>query len=96
MRRGSGIPPSEALNRADEWSFSLCCVAIFLLAVCGTCGSSLRDEPAMPFCVFDYARRSTLGDWLDVLSEFDILQGGWMEVALLKRTYLGEEDDSQT
>ena len=27
--------PSEALNRADEWSFSLCCVAIFLLAVCG-------------------------------------------------------------
>ena len=35
-RRGSGMPPSEALNRADEWSFSLCCVAIFLLAVCGT------------------------------------------------------------
>ena len=31
MRRGSGIPPSEALNRADEWSFSLCCVAIFSL-----------------------------------------------------------------
>ena len=38
-RQGSGIPPSEALNRADEWSFSLCCVAFFLLAVCGTCGA---------------------------------------------------------
>ena len=38
-RRGSGMPPSEALNRADEWSFSLCCVAIFLLAVCGSCGA---------------------------------------------------------
>ena len=53
------MPPSEPPNRADEWSFSLCCVAIFLLAVCG---SSLRDESATPFCVIDYARSSTLGD----------------------------------
>ena len=39
MPRGSGMPPSEAPNRADEWSFSLCCVAIFLLAVCGSTGA---------------------------------------------------------
>ena len=71
MQRGSGIPPSEAPNRADEWSFSLCCVAIFLLAVCG---SSLRDEPAMPFCVFDAARGPRFGDCLLGLSDFECLQ----------------------
>ena len=53
MRRGSGIPPSEALNRADEWSFSLCCVAIFSLGGLGDVRSSLRDEPAVPFCVIE-------------------------------------------
>ena len=41
MRRGSGMPPSEALNRADEWSFSLCCVAIFSLG-------GLRDVRKLP------------------------------------------------
>ena len=52
------------------------CVVLqfFLLAVCGTCGSSLRDEPATPFCVIDYRPRSTLGDCLAALSEFESLQ----------------------
>ena len=72
MRRGSGIPPSEALNRADEWSFSLCCVAIFSLGGLRELRlrSSLRDEPAAPFCAFDHACSSTLGDCLAALSEF--------------------------
>ena len=52
-RRGSGMPPSEALNRADEWSFSLCCVAIFSLGGLRDVRSSLRDEPAVPFCVIE-------------------------------------------
>ena len=71
-RRGSGIPPSEALNRADEWSFSLCCVAIFSLGGLRELRlrSSLRDEPAAPFCAFDHACSSTLGDCLAALSEF--------------------------
>ena len=70
------MPPSEALNRADEWSFSLCCVAIFSLGGLRDGGSSPRDEPAMLFCVFDYACSFTLGDCLLVaaLSEFERLQ----------------------
>ena len=62
--------PSEALNRADEWSFSLCCVAIFLLAVCG---SSLRDEPAALFCEIDYAGSSTFSDHLPSVPQFVLL-----------------------
>ena len=54
MRRGSGILPSEALNRADEWSFSLCCVAIFFSWRFAGRWSSLRDEPAVPFCATEY------------------------------------------
>ena len=87
MRRGSGMPPSEALNRADEWSFSLCCVAIFSLGGLRDGGSSLRDEPATPFCAIDYVRKSTLGDWLAVLSEFDRLQRALLYCAPIGRSF---------
>ena len=87
MRRGSGIPPSEALNRADEWSFSLCCVAIFSLGGLRDGGSSLRDEPATPFCAIDYVRKSTLGDWLAALSEFDWLQRALLYCAPIGRSF---------
>ena len=87
MRRGSGIPPSEALNRADEWSFSLCCVAIFSLGGLRDVRSSLQDEPAVPFCVIDYARRSTLGDWLASPSEFDMLQRSLLYCAPIGRSF---------
>ena len=57
------MPPSEALNRADEWSFSLCCVANFSLGGLREHGSSLRDEPATLFCEIDYADNSTFSDY---------------------------------
>ena len=82
------MPPSEPLNRTDEWSFSLCCVAIFSLGgLRERCGSSLRDEKAAPFCVFDHARRSTLGDCLLPLSEFDRLRRGLLYCAPSSRSF---------
>ena len=50
-------------------------------------GSSLRDEPASPFCVFDHARRSSLGDELASLSEFDKLQRALLYCAPIGRFF---------
>ena len=55
--------------------FSVLCCNFFSWRFAGArCGSSLRDEPATPFCAIDHARSFTLGDWLHALSEFDRLR----------------------
>ena len=86
-RRGGEMPPSEALNRADEWSFSLCGVAIFSLGGLRDVRSSLRDEPAVPFRAIDYRPSSTLGDCLAALSEFHRLQRALLYCAPSGRSF---------
>ena len=88
------MPPSEPPNRADEWSFSLCCVAIFsapwpiALAPWRFAGeSSLRDESAAPFCGIDYPQQLHACRLINVESKFDMLQRALLDCAPSGRSF---------